>query len=428
LYLIADPWDGAKTLTGAGPYDVGTQNVVVNTEADACYEFLYWTVDLGDSSWVTGDLGTEPLEVDMNGNVTLTAHFACPPCEGDLDISIIESTLAASANAFGISLSRVVSPSISICVPGCAIIDKVTVNGGCEDLFPLDLEPPYDPDVLNIIDHDDTGEIDIDYLTGEICFIGDSANLPKTYTIDVTYTNPCGAEAATGTVTIEFKDCSPTYNVYYNANTGTGTQTDTNDYFAGASVTVKDKNDMAKTNYTFTGWNTVAIGTGTAYAPAATFPMPASDVTLYAQWEKLPCVYLSFNNGTRCHDWLFVNIEDAKNLHKAEITLEQTNSTCVSPQSYSVGDLMTPYGIFTHTTSVNGITHVRTITITVTEDGIVEVAGDGNIAGVYFSACSSGATSQVTIVGSTLYDKGNNVINHTVGTSSLTLPGLGGWN
>ncbi len=159
--------------------------------------------------------------------------------------------------------------------------------------------------------------------------------------------------------------------------------------------------------------------------------MPAHDVTLYAQWEKQPCVYLSFNNGIRCHEWLFVNIEDAKKLHKAEITLEQTNSRCVSPQSYSVGDLMTPYDIFTHTTSVNGA-QVRTITITVVEGGIVEVAGDGNIAGVKFVpnyCCCCNLTSIVTIVDSKLYDKDNNVINHTLcGPSSLELPNGTWWD
>ena len=392
------------------------------------YIFQNWTVDVGDSSWVTGDLGTEPLEVDMNGNVTLTAHFECPVVEPDLVIVISESIKAKTLNASGLR-NGTAEPNVSICVPFCAKINSVTVNCECTDggVFPLVLEPPYDSLVLNIVDHYDTGEIDIDYSTGEICFIGNIEVLPKIFTIDVTYTNPCGDEVASGTVTVEFKDCTTKYTVTYDLNGGTsGSQTDgSSPYYAGVEVTVLGQGTMLKTNYTFTGWNTAALGGGTAYAPGAKFNMPASNVILYAQWEKLPCVYLSFNNGTRCHEWLFVNIEDAKNLHKAEITLEQTNSTCVSPQSYSVGDLMTPYGIFTHTTSVNGTTHVRTITITVTEDGIVEVAGNGNIAGVYFSACSSGATSQVTIVSSTLYDKDNHVINHTLGTSSLL---LNSWN
>jgi uncharacterized repeat protein (TIGR02543 family) len=45
---------------------------------------------------------------------------------------------------------------------------------------------------------------------------------------------------------------------------------------------------LVKTGYTFDGWNTAADGSGTDYAPAATFQMPASNTTLYAQWAAVP--------------------------------------------------------------------------------------------------------------------------------------------
>lgn len=85
---------------------------------------------------------------------------------------------------------------------------------------------------------------------------------------------------------IEVED-APKYPVTYNNNGGTGSQTDSNSpYYAGAEVTVLDKGDMAKANYHFTGWNTKADGTGTAYAPDATFTMPAEAMILYAQWAE----------------------------------------------------------------------------------------------------------------------------------------------
>src|SRR5665648_120010 len=90
LTLLSDPVEGASLLTGAGTYVSGTQNIAVNTVPNDCYEFIEWTVDPSTSSWVTGDLGTEPLEVDMNGNVTLTAHFACPAVDPGLIIVISE--------------------------------------------------------------------------------------------------------------------------------------------------------------------------------------------------------------------------------------------------------------------------------------------------------------------------------------------------
>jgi uncharacterized repeat protein (TIGR02543 family) len=79
------------------------------------------------------------------------------------------------------------------------------------------------------------------------------------------------------------------YNVIYNANGGTGSQTDSlSPYYAGVEVIVLGKGDMAKANYTFDGWSTTPGG-AVAYDPADTFSMPASDVTLYAQWECNPC-------------------------------------------------------------------------------------------------------------------------------------------
>ena len=51
--------------------------------------------------------------------------------------------------------------------------------------------------------------------------------------------------------------------------------------------------------YTFAGWNTAANGTGTAYAPGATFTITAN-TTLYAQWTALPTYTVTYdaNGGT----------------------------------------------------------------------------------------------------------------------------------
>jgi uncharacterized repeat protein (TIGR02543 family) len=78
----------------------------------------------------------------------------------------------------------------------------------------------------------------------------------------------------------------PTYTVTYNGNTSTGGTTPvdgSSPYLSGAEVTVL-ANTFTKTGYTFAGWNTAADGGGASYAPAATFAMGSSNVTLYAQW------------------------------------------------------------------------------------------------------------------------------------------------
>ncbi|WP_138754460.1 InlB B-repeat-containing protein [Paenibacillus sinopodophylli] len=84
---------------------------------------------------------------------------------------------------------------------------------------------------------------------------------------------------------------NPTYTVTYNDNGSTGgtVPTDSNPYEQHATVTVlANTGSLVKTGNTFAGWNTAADGTGTSYAANATFGMGASNVTLYAQYIRVP--------------------------------------------------------------------------------------------------------------------------------------------
>lgn len=72
------------------------------------------------------------------------------------------------------------------------------------------------------------------------------------------------------------------HKVQYQANTGSGAMADTVGT-VGQTVQIA-ANTFTKPGYTFTGWNTEANGSGTAYAPGANYVIPASDLVLYAQW------------------------------------------------------------------------------------------------------------------------------------------------
>ncbi|GEM_PF-2713014 len=79
---------------------------------------------------------------------------------------------------------------------------------------------------------------------------------------------------------------SATYTVTYDANGGTGTvASQTTNVETATTVSA---NGFTRAGYTFTGWNTAADGTGTAYAAGATVPsqLEGTTVTLYAQWEQ----------------------------------------------------------------------------------------------------------------------------------------------
>lgn len=84
----------------------------------------------------------------------------------------------------------------------------------------------------------------------------------------------------------------PTYTVTYDGNGSTGgsVPSDSSAYLFDATVTVSGNTGaLERTGYTFTGWNTAANGSGTAYAAAATFRI-AGNTTLYAQWTLDTCV------------------------------------------------------------------------------------------------------------------------------------------
>jgi uncharacterized repeat protein (TIGR02543 family) len=78
---------------------------------------------------------------------------------------------------------------------------------------------------------------------------------------------------------------NPTYTVAYAANDGSGSvPIDSNNYLQGATVTVMGSGSLVRTGYTFTGWNTLANGSGTTETQGQTFSMGTSKVTLYAIW------------------------------------------------------------------------------------------------------------------------------------------------
>ena len=71
------------------------------------------------------------------------------------------------------------------------------------------------------------------------------------------------------------------------------------DYDFEETVTVLgNTNNLAKTGYTFDGWNTKADGSGDGYLSDDTFDMPADDVTLYAQWRAVDYSVTYDGNGS----------------------------------------------------------------------------------------------------------------------------------
>ena len=104
-----------------------------------------------------------------------------------------------------------------------------------------------------------------------------------------------GNYAASAYVSANFT--TPTrYSVAYNANYGSGTVPASVTQNSGSSVTVASGSGLRRTGYTFSGWNTKADGSGTAYAAGDTI---SAGATLYAQWSaNTYTVKFNANGGT----------------------------------------------------------------------------------------------------------------------------------
>jgi uncharacterized repeat protein (TIGR02543 family) len=115
-----------------------------------------------------------------------------------------------------------------------------------------------------------------------------SAPSTKTYTVKCySYGGKKGSNLGYSFSITDTSAGPTTYTVSYNANGASSgsVPTDSATYAAGATVTAKtNSGGLAKTGYTFDGWNTNASGTGTSYAAGATFAMGSANVILYAKW------------------------------------------------------------------------------------------------------------------------------------------------
>jgi len=77
-----------------------------------------------------------------------------------------------------------------------------------------------------------------------------------------------------------FHASDPNKILTFDANEGTGSMSAQ----SGSSSSSLTSNTFTRTGYTFSGWNSAADGTGTAYAEGTTYDFSAN-LTLYAQWS-----------------------------------------------------------------------------------------------------------------------------------------------
>lgn len=94
--------------------------------------------------------------------------------------------------------------------------------------------------------------------------------------------------------TILYAQWSELYQLQFDLNGGTGTTPAVQTLIEGAIAS--EVNQPTKDGYSFKGWNTAQDGSGTNWNFKST-TMPANNVTLYAQWNKLYQLQFDLNGG-----------------------------------------------------------------------------------------------------------------------------------
>ena len=146
-------------------------------------------------------------------------------------------------------------------------------------------------------------------LAGTICLSGVwsqsidySAIDDGTVLITADLTDAAGNAATQATGKLTKDTVNPTFTVTYNGNGNTSgsVPTDSTNPESEQTVTILgNSGSLVKTNYTFTGWNTLANGTGTTYTQGQILIMPSTNITLYAKWTANPVYTVTYyGNGS----------------------------------------------------------------------------------------------------------------------------------
>ena len=116
--------------------------------------------------------------------------------------------------------------------------------------------------------------------------------------------------------------CPTIYTVSYNGNTNTSGNTPLDvfsPYVSGSIVTIlgnSGSTPLAKTGFTFAGWNTAENGSGTSYSQGNTFTINGNTI-LYARWTSIPIpstpINLSSVGGNQAAYILFTQVGNVTN-------------------------------------------------------------------------------------------------------------------
>ena len=216
--------------------------------------------------------------------------------------------------------------------------------------------------------------------------------------------------APTGNITL-YARWIAVFTVTFSVNGGVGTTPSTQEVNEGISITLPSGEGFSKAGHVFTGWNTVADGTGTDYTVGSVFA-PMGSVTLYARWVAVFIVTFNANGGIGTVPaprtvtvGSSITLPDGEELSKSMFIFTGWTKADDAGTAFNVGSLFTPtnnitlYARWDFTGIVPGATLVAQLDWLRTYaqsggDYIVELTGDESIAP---QVLSFGARNNITI-------------------------------
>ncbi|RKP51415.1 hypothetical protein D7Z26_16615 [Cohnella endophytica] len=302
----------------------------------------YYLYENGDSTAITAVTGTSHTVSGLTPNTsytfTVSAFNAIGESEqsDELPVQTLNADATLTSTIGTVSTDGTADESITD-IPHATTLDE----------FKAAIRPTDEHATFKVYDEDGITEATILATGKKVIVTGRDGTTKITYTLTVV----------------------PAYLVTYNGNGASGNApADSSPYAQGDTVTVYGNiGTLAKTGYTFNGWNTAANGSGTSYAAGSTFTMSTSNVTLYAMWTiNTYTVSFNSNGGTAISDQP-VDYND-----RATKPADPTKSGNTFGGWYSDSELTTPFD-FTASVTTNKTLYAKwtanTHTVTFNSNG-----------------------------------------------------------
>ena len=190
------------------------------------------------------------------------------------------------------------------------------------------------------------------------------------------------------------------YTVTYSGNGNTGGTAPAAATGVSVSTTVPaNTGNLVKAGYNFAGWNTLASGLGTDYAPGSSYS-PTASVTLYAKWTALPTYTITYNGNGNTSGGVPV----AQSGIYASVNLDANSGALAKSGSYFSGWNTAADGSGTHFDAGSSYTPSANITLYAewSANPTFTLSYDGNLkTGGVTPVAQTGIASVTTVVGNT---------------------------